>query len=152
MDQTDARPENTILSLFDPARIPEGGLNSADAVAAYLAPIRELPQEVMVVIGVDSHHTPVTTSIVGVGTVNSVAVTGRDVFRDLIRYNAAGFILAHNHPSGDPLPSKQDDTMTEDSALMGTLLGIELLDHLILTARARYSYADGGRLPRLRKR
>lgn len=147
MDQTAERSESSILSLFDPERIPEGGLSSPDAVAAYLASIRELPQEAMIVIGVNSIHKPVTTSIVGIGTVNSVAITGRDVFRDLIQNNCAAFILAHNHPSGDPLPSKQDDLMTEETALMGALLGIELLDHIILTARARYSYADAGRLP-----
>lgn len=152
MDQTDERSAPTILSLFDESRIPEGGLNSSDAVAAYLASIRELPQEAMVVIGLNTLNKPVTTSIVGIGTVNRVVITGRDVFRDLIRNNCAGLILVHNHPSGDQFPSQQDDLMTEETALMGAVLGIEFLDHIILTARARYSYADAGRLVIPRRR
>lgn len=152
MDKPAEGSAPTILSLFDPSRIPEEGLNSPDAVATYLASLRELPQEVMVVIGLNTLNKPITTSIVGIGTVNRVAITGRDVFRDLIRNNCAGFILVHNHPSGDQFPSRQDDLLTEETALMGALLGIELLDHLILAASARYSYADAGRLPIPRRR
>lgn len=152
MDQTDERSAATILSLFDPDRIPPKGLSSSDAVAHYLGPISELPQEAMVVIGLNTLNQPVTTSLVALGTVNSVRVTGRDVFRDLVKHNCAGFILAHNHPSGDTSPSREDDVLTEDSVLMGAVLGIELLDHVIVGEGKHYSYADQGRLPVPRRR
>ena len=57
-------------------------------------------------------------------------------------------MLCHNHPSGDPRPSRQDDALTDRIARAAALLGIQLIDHIVLCDKRYYSYADEGRLPR----
>jgi len=59
----------------------------------------------------------------------------RDVFRHAVFANASAMVLAHNHPSGDPTPSKADITVTRDLVRAGQLLKIEVLDHIILGRR-----------------
>ena len=63
-----------------------------------------------------------------------------------IKSNATSFILVHNHPSGNPRPSTQDDRLTEKVNKAGQLLSIRLLDHVIYAGDTYYSYADEGRL------
>lgn len=66
------------------------------------------------------------------GTLDSILVHARDVFRTAITANAAAIVLAHNHPSGDPTPSEGDIKVTRDLIRAGQLLKIEVLDHVIL--------------------
>lgn len=60
--------------------------------------------------------------------------------------NASGMILSHNHPSGNLLPSKQDDALTERISKAAKLFDIQLLDHVIVSDSGYYSYSDEGRL------
>jgi DNA repair protein RadC len=69
---------------------------------------------------------------VSIGSLNSSIVHPREVFSEAIRKNSASIIVCHNHPSGDPTPSKEDINVTERLKECGKLLGIELLDHLII--------------------
>jgi DNA repair protein RadC len=66
------------------------------------------------------------------GTLDSLLVHARDVFRSAIAANAAAVVLAHNHPSGDPTPSESDIKVTRDLIRAGQLLKIEVLDHVIV--------------------
>lgn len=66
------------------------------------------------------------------GTLDSLLVHPRDVFRSAIAANAAAIILAHNHPSGDPTPSESDIKVTRDLIRAGQLLKIDVLDHIIV--------------------
>jgi DNA repair protein RadC len=66
------------------------------------------------------------------GTLDTILVHARDVFRAAIIGNAAALVLVHNHPSGDPTPSEADIRVTRDLIRAGQLLKIELLDHVIL--------------------
>lgn len=66
------------------------------------------------------------------GTVNSSVLRVGEIFREAIRRNAAAIIVAHNHPSGDPTPSLEDIRVTRDIREAGTLLDIDLLDHVII--------------------
>ena len=66
------------------------------------------------------------------GTLDSLLVHPRDVFRSAIASNAAAIVLAHNHPSGDPTPSESDIKVTRDLIRAGQLLKIEVLDHVIV--------------------
>ena len=66
------------------------------------------------------------------GTVDSSLITPREVFMKALLCGASGIILAHNHPSGDPAPSKEDISTTERLAACGELLGIRVLDHIII--------------------
>jgi DNA repair protein RadC len=66
------------------------------------------------------------------GSLNSTAVRVADLFREAVRENAAGIIVAHNHPSGDPTPSTEDVRVTATIREAGQLLDLELLDHLVI--------------------
>jgi DNA repair protein RadC len=71
------------------------------------------------------------------GSLNSAVVRVGELFREAIRQNAAAIVLVHNHPSGDPTPSKEDVEVTERVIDAGKLLDIEVLDHLVI-GRAKY--------------
>jgi DNA repair protein RadC len=66
------------------------------------------------------------------GNVNSSVLGTREVFQKALLANAVSIILMHNHPSGDPTPSRQDIEVTKKVAEAGNLIGIELLDHIII--------------------
>jgi DNA repair protein RadC len=66
------------------------------------------------------------------GTTNSAPIRVAEVFRDAVRTNAVGIVVAHNHPSGDPSPSPEDIRVTRDIRSAGALLDIELLDHIVV--------------------
>lgn len=78
------------------------------------------------------------------GSLNSSVVRVAEVFREAIRCNAAAIIVAHNHPSGDPTPSPEDIRVTRDIRQAGTLLDIELLDHVIIGAQRYVSMKERG--------
>ena len=69
------------------------------------------------------------------GGAHGCALTTRDVFRPLIRVGATGVVIVHNHPSGDPKPSREDIEMTQVILDAGIVLGVPLLDHIIVGAR-----------------
>jgi DNA repair protein RadC len=66
------------------------------------------------------------------GTINTMPIRQAEIFKPAIRFNAAAFILAHNHPSNDPSPSQQDGQMTAEVRDMGQRLDVPLLDHLVI--------------------
>ena len=78
------------------------------------------------------------------GNVSSSLVRIGELFRDAVRLNAAGLILVHNHPSGDPTPSPDDLRLTAETLAAGRLLDIQLLDHLIVAGDGFVSLRDRG--------
>ena len=80
------------------------------------------------------------------GILNSSLVHPREVFRLAIAFGAAGIIVAHNHPSGDPTPSADDRAITRQLVDAGRLLDIPVYDHLILGAARYLSFAEAGLL------
>ena len=84
---------------------------------------------------------------VAIGSVSSVEVHPREVFRPMVRAGLHSVIAVHNHPSGDPSPSEADLELTRRLADVGVLLGIPLLDHLVVTATEVVSMAALGLLP-----
>src|SRR3954451_7764195 len=81
---------------------------------------------------VDTKNRVMKTCIVSIGILDSSLVHPREVFKDAIVASAAAIIVVHSHPSGDPSPSAEDRRITLRLHECGTLLGIELLDHIIL--------------------
>jgi DNA repair protein RadC len=104
-------------------------------------------RERFLVLGLDGRHRPIGLEEVSVGSVTACLVHPREVFKALLLANATAFILIHNHPSGDPTPSQEDRHITERLQKAGCLLGISLIDHVVVTDRAYYSFADQGELP-----
>ena len=76
------------------------------------------------------------------GTAIGVEVHPREVFRPLIRMAAAGGVLAHNHPSGDPTPSSEDLELTRRMREVGQLLGIPIIDHVVVAQNGYRSIAE----------
>jgi len=104
-------------------------------------------QECFVVLALDSKHIPIgRPTMVAMGTVNSVEVHPRDVFRVAVKKNAVAIIVAHNHPSGALNPSPDDKILTSRLKAAGELLGIPLIDHIIINGNSHISLADHGEL------
>lgn len=80
--------------------------------------------------------------VVSTGVVDSAPVHPREVFGPAVREAAVAVVIAHNHPSGDPAPSTQDQQVTERLKAAGSLLGIEVLDHVVVGTERYYSFAD----------
>lgn len=76
------------------------------------------------------------------GTVNASLVSPRELFIEALEKNAVSIILMHNHPSGDPTPSKNDILLTKRVIDAGNLIGIELLDHIIIGNNCYISFAE----------
>ena len=89
-------------------------------------------QEVFVVIMLNQRHCIMGWHEVSRGTLTSSLVHPREVFAPALRLGAAAVIVAHNHPSGDPEPSTEDEQVTQRLANAGKLLGIPMLDHVVV--------------------
>lgn len=107
--------------------------NSPKAVAEYLQRhIGREKKEHFIMLYLDSRNTLIVDRV-SVGTLNSNLVHPREVFKSAIQANAAQIIVAHNHPSNDPEPSPEDVALTRRLGDAAKILGIELLDHVIVT-------------------
>lgn len=89
-------------------------------------------QEEFHIVTLDTKHKPIHSHRITVGTLDASLVHPREVFRPAIRDAASAVLLVHNHPSGDPTPSREDHLVTERLTEAGELLGINVLDHLIV--------------------
>ena len=108
--------------------------------------IDEMDREVFVVICLDIRNHINAINTVSIGNLNSSLVHPREVFKPAILANAAAIILGHNHPSGDPNPSKEDIQTTKQMAAAGKILGIDVLDHVIIGDNIFYSLKANGDL------
>lgn len=89
-------------------------------------------RETFMVILQDIRGCVISTEIVSIGTLSNALVHPREVFYPAVRHKAASLILVHNHPSGDPTPSKEDYDVTEKLVQVGNVMGIPVNDHLIV--------------------
>lgn len=101
-------------------------------------------REVLVSLLLDVKGYVITKKIVSIGTLSQTLIHPREVFYDAIRHKASSLVIAHNHPSGDPTPSKEDIEMTEQLIKAGELMGIPLQDHLIVGAKTFVSLREVG--------
>lgn len=122
--------------------------SSSDAAAVFRAVLGEnTEKEKFWVLPLDCKRHPLSEpQLIAVGTLNGVNVHPRDVFSMAVRWNAHSVVVAHNHPSGSSLPSKQDINLTWGLYGAGQMMGIPLIDHIIITNKSHYSFADNGRL------
>lgn len=128
---------------------PERGrslANSAEIWTHYRARLASSPVEEFWMLALDVRHRLLFESCVARGSLTGVEVHPRDVFRTLIRGAAASVIFCHNHPSGDPTPSRQDLELTKRLGEVGDLCGIRVLDHVVVACDGFVSIASRGGL------
>ncbi len=119
-------------------------LHSSSQVRDYLLhSLRGLKKEVLTVIYLDSSHAILNTETVAEGTINVNTVYPRELVKKALQENASAMIIAHNHPSGSLDPSAQDLQLTRTLSLLGSLMQIQLLDHIII-GDGSFSFADHG--------
>lgn len=118
----------------DPARIS----------SFYMEDMRHMEQEELHLMMLNTKNTLIRDSLIFRGTVNLSVASPREIFIEALRYHAVSVILIHNHPSGDPSPSREDLRMTAQIKEAGTLLGIRLLDHIIIGNQTYFSFKERG--------
>ena len=122
-------------------------LSSPQAVKDYLRlAIGMLEHEVFCVVFLDSQHRIIELRQMFRGTVTQTSVYPREVVKESLQLNAAAVILAHNHPSGVPEPSRADEYLTQTLKTALQLVDVRVLDHLVVTANATVSFAERGLL------
>lgn len=99
-------------------------------------------REHLLLVCVDTKNQPTSISTISVGSLNSSVVHPREVFKAAILSNAHSIFLAHNHPSGDTCPSREDIGVTQRIDECGKILGIPLLDHIIVGDDSYLSFKD----------
>ena len=108
--------------------------------------IKNWDKEVFVAFYLDTRNKIISREIVSIGTLNASVVHPREIFRTAIIRNACSIILAHNHPSGNVKPSNEDIEVTRKLKEAGVIIGIQLLDHLIVSREDYYSFEDENEL------
>ena len=119
---------------------------AADIVRLVGPSLRDEPVEVFRVVLLDARNRVLAAPEISRGTLGTSLVHPREVFRPALLARAAGVVAMHNHPSGDPVPSIEDDAVTRRLARAGAVLGIPLLDHVIVGEGRYDSYRDRGDL------
>jgi DNA repair protein RadC len=119
----------------------EGGTigKPEDAVAQIKSKLKNKRKEHFWVLLLDTRNRVIKTSQVSVGSLNASVVHPREVFKEAISATAASVILVHNHPSGDLQPSAEDIEITKNLARAGEVMGIEVLDHIIVSSQGHLS-------------
>lgn len=101
-------------------------------------------REELLVLFLDTRNRVIKDDVVFKGTLNQSIAHPREIFKQAIAYSTAGIIIAHNHPSGDPLPSECDLNLTNQIKECGSLTGIPLVDHIIVSNNNYFSFKKHG--------
>jgi DNA repair protein RadC len=110
--------------------------------------LADYDREAFVILLLDTKNRLIGINLVSVGTLTASLVHPREVFKPAITASASAVIGIHNHPSGDPSPSREDADLTRRLWEAGKLLGIRFLDHVIIGDPGRYySFCDQGEFP-----
>jgi DNA repair protein RadC len=119
--------------------------NAADG-ADLFSRYRNRRREHILLATLTSSHRVIKIHVIAIGTANRTMTTAREMFYPAIVDNAVAVIAAHNHPSGQTIPSDEDDDLTRMFVAAGKLLGIRALDHIIVAKDGFYSYAQSGKM------
>ena len=126
---------------------PSSPLTTSVSAAAILRPLfAGLDREQFLVCGLDAKHAIIGVNIVSIGSLTLAIVHPREVFKPLILMNAAGWICAHNHPSGVAEPSQADELITARLRDALALIDVRVLDHFVVTGDDVVSFAERGLL------
>lgn len=126
---------------------PKELMNDSKRTSTFLiGRLRDRDNEVFACLFMDNHLRLIRFEELSLGTINEATVYPREVVKRALFYNAAKVILAHNHPSGCPLPSRADQLVTEQIKAALALIDIDVVDHIIVGNPDYFSFADVGLL------
>lgn len=118
--------------------------NPEDIMNFYVEDLRHMEQEQIRIMLLNTKGVLIRDVLISQGTVNSSVVSPREIFLEALKYHAVNFILVHNHPSGDPTPSREDIRLTLQIKDAGEIIGIRLLDHVIIGDNSYISFRERG--------
>jgi len=119
---------------------------SSDVAALYMLRMRDLKREIFRVLYLNSRNVIIHEQEMEEGTVNQANPMVREILREGIERLAVSLICVHNHPSGDPSPSREDREFTRTLVAAGKVVGLKVLDHIIIGDNRYHSFADAGEL------
>lgn len=119
--------------IFEDKKITISQILSPRDIFDELKDIRGSKKEHFIVFFLDARNQQIKREIISIGTINANLVHPREVFEPAVKYLAVQIIIAHNHPSGNPEPSEEDAAITKRLIEAGKILGIEVIDHVIVT-------------------
>jgi DNA repair protein RadC len=120
-----------------------GKVNSPKTVVAFFQEeLRHLNKEKFIVVFLNTKNLITSFEVVSVGSLSASIVHPREVFNRAIKKSAASIILIHNHPSGNPEPSREDESITKRLCEVGDVVGIKILDHIIISDDNYYSFKE----------
>jgi DNA repair protein RadC len=137
-----------MIILHDKKFKPEGPRKLARVLQGWLTTFDEIDRdkEHGVIVALNVRGQVIVYDWVCSGILNSAVFHPREVFRRAIAHGAASIILSHTHPSGDCSPSDEDCAFTKRAQEAGTVIGIEVVDHIIFSTREYYSFVESGQL------
>ncbi|WAM22737.1 MAG: DNA repair protein RadC (plasmid) [Candidatus Methanoperedens sp.] len=122
-------------------------INSPEDVYRRLYPyMRESKRETFIELSLDTKNQVIREDTISIGSLNANIVHPREVFKVALMQSAAHIIVAHNHPSGDPTPSREDIEITTKLVETGKIMGIDLLDHVIIGDCRHFSMKEAGHI------
>lgn len=120
-----------------------GQIGSSKMIGEYMIEkLHQSQQEILYGVFLNTKNEIICEKEIFKGTLDSATVHPREIFRIAIQYAAARVIVAHNHPSGNPQPSKNDQRLTDRLVKCGELLGIEFLDHIVIGNQDYFSFRE----------
>jgi DNA repair protein RadC len=127
-----------------PLRAGERFSNSREIFLRYRSRFYAARKEFFVALNLNSKNQLIREVLISVGSLSTSVVHPREVFANAVRDSSAALLFLHNHPSGDPAPSREDRECTTRLCQAGKILGIRVLDHIVLGFDDYYSFADAG--------
>ena len=122
------------IGLVKDAPEKPNGITCPEDTLPFLETARKADREHFICLHLNARNQINAVETVSIGSLNASLVHPREVFKAAILNNAASVILAHNHPSNDPAPSREDIDLTRRMVQAGEIMGIEVLDHMIVTS------------------
>lgn len=128
--------------LFAPESMTKIIIQTAKDAVTQVRDIVDKKQEYLVVLYLNARHELVLKKVVGIGSLNSLQITPKEILSHALMTPCASFIVVHNHPSNDPGPSLEDIHFTKRIHEAGEVMGIALIDHVIVTKNGFYSFRE----------
>lgn len=125
--------------------VPKKTITKPEDVASLLKELEDYDREVGIILYLDSKNRVLGIEKISEGTLNAALVHPRETVKGAILQNAAGVIFAHNHPSGIPKPSREDDVLIDKLIEAFGFLGIDVIDAIIIGKEGTYSYKEAGK-------